>query len=330
MKKTNQYNLQKNISFLLILFLGIAYTIFLGILTVKALPGFIMQILYIIDTVKHGSYLLDLLTTKDLFIYLIGGFVIVYLLIKYIKSIIGIAISIIVSKIYVNSFTNFAGKDYVLIDSDESLAFTAGLIFPKIYLSTSLINTLSNDEIGSVLLHEKLHQSNYDPLRKLIQDFLSDLLPFMPDKAFIFKNYSLLSELSADYNYINLKGSKKNLLSALNKMLSPTKVLIRLSISNFSFSQDRIKILIENDKFKTKRYFSSITFNISLLFFLSLVILNSSMFLVCNNIQECINAVVYATNDPEPAPCIQSSSSQFHCNIFNKNHQRNSSIPDKI
>lgn len=323
MRKINQYNQQKNISFFLLLLLGTTYTILIGIIVTKILPGFVMQLLYIIDTVKHETYLLDLLTSKDFYIYLTGGLVICYLLIRYIKATIRMAISIVTSKIYTDSFTGVHNNEYVLIDSSESLAFTSGLLFPKIYMSNSLIDKLSKDELESVLLHEKLHQSNYDPLRKLIQDFLSDLIPFMPDKSFIFHNYSLLSELSADYNYINMKGNKKNLLSALDKMLRPTKVVIRLNISNFSFNHDRVKILLENDKFRTKRYFSSITFNISSVLIFSFILLNSSIFIVCNNIEECINAVVYTTYDPDPMPCLQSSS-QFHCGVFTKNHQKNS------
>ena len=57
---------------------------------------------------------------------------------------------------------------YKLIESDDLLAWCAGLLFPKVYVSSGLVNKLSRIQLNAVLAHEHGHASRRDNLRKLV------------------------------------------------------------------------------------------------------------------------------------------------------------------
>lgn len=57
---------------------------------------------------------------------------------------------------------------YQLIESDDLLAWCAGLLFPKVYLSSGLLNKLNHVQLNAVLAHEYGHVSRRDNLRKLL------------------------------------------------------------------------------------------------------------------------------------------------------------------
>lgn len=52
-----------------------------------------------------------------------------------------------------------------LLAMDLAVAFTAGLLRPRIYLSTALLRRLSPSELEATLLHELAHVKRRDPLR---------------------------------------------------------------------------------------------------------------------------------------------------------------------
>jgi len=64
---------------------------------------------------------------------------------------------------------------YRVVDSGISLALTAGLMRPRIYLSSGLIAALSPTELGVVVGHEQAHQRRRDSLWQLVADLVSRL-----------------------------------------------------------------------------------------------------------------------------------------------------------
>lgn len=52
-----------------------------------------------------------------------------------------------------------------VLDTASAVAFTAGLLRPRIYLSSALLRALSPDELEATLLHEATHVTRRDPLR---------------------------------------------------------------------------------------------------------------------------------------------------------------------
>jgi len=101
-----------------------------------------------------------------------------------------------------NAFSSSHQKSYgqhsvVVLQSDVPTAFTSGLFNPICYVSSGLINNLSDKELDIVVQHELAHACNKDPLSKLFIAFLS---AYYPKKIAIDLNakYSLITEYLAD------------------------------------------------------------------------------------------------------------------------------------
>ncbi|GMR13169.1 MAG: hypothetical protein BMS9Abin29_1371 [Gemmatimonadota bacterium] len=60
------------------------------------------------------------------------------------------------------------------------VAFTAGLVRPRIYVSASVLAALDSDELELLLLHEIKHCRSGDPLRSLFATILGDLFFWLP------------------------------------------------------------------------------------------------------------------------------------------------------
>ncbi len=68
----------------------------------------------------------------------------------------------------------------VLSETTTGLAFTAGLIRPRVYLAEILETELNEAELEAVLLHELHHRRMRDPLRSLAITFIADVFFWVP------------------------------------------------------------------------------------------------------------------------------------------------------
>ena len=68
----------------------------------------------------------------------------------------------------------------VLSGTTAGLAFTAGLIRPRVYLAEILQTELTEAELEAVLLHELHHRRMRDPLRSLAITFIADVFFWVP------------------------------------------------------------------------------------------------------------------------------------------------------
>jgi len=108
-----------------------------------------------------------------------------------------------------------AGPDgAVRFEDARPLAFCAGLLRPRVYLSTGAIRALSMEELDAVMAHEAHHARLRDPLRVLIARVLSDALFFLPAVRRLADRYSALAELAADGAAVRARGTQP-LASAL-------------------------------------------------------------------------------------------------------------------
>ncbi len=122
-------------------------------------------------------------------------------------------------------------------------SFVFGLLSPKICLNQSFANSLTSKELEAVLLHEKHHLKNKDPLKILITQTLQSLLLFLPVFRDLQNHYLLSQEVAADRAVLKNAGVFV-LRNALIKSISlpgNNFALARLSAEQ-SFEQ-RIKIL---------------------------------------------------------------------------------------
>lgn len=102
-----------------------------------------------------------------------------------------------------------------IFSDNRPQAFCAGLLRPRIYLSTGAVRLLSSHELGAVLAHEAHHAAQRDPLRILIARVLSDALFFLPIMHHLADRYGALAEMAADEAAVRHCGDRAALASAM-------------------------------------------------------------------------------------------------------------------
>lgn len=107
------------------------------------------------------------------------------------------------------------------VDSDQVLAFTYGLLRPKIVVSKGLIELLDIYELKAVLLHEEYHSRSRDPLKLLIIKVLLSFFTRVPSVSKLIRNFAVSIEIAADkYAMLRLADRSWYLPSALLKMIN--------------------------------------------------------------------------------------------------------------
>ncbi len=154
-----------------------------------------------------------------------------------------------------------------VFDDPNALAFTAGFLRPKIYLSHSLLKNLDKSELRAVVLHESHHLRKRDPLKSLLTSFLADFLFFFPIVHFLKKSCVLTSEIKAD-SYCAARGAAP--LDIASALLKAQKVRSVNVAWFFDQNQERIKILLGRP-FKIAPALSKIIFSSVLLVALTFV-----------------------------------------------------------
>jgi hypothetical protein len=110
-----------------------------------------------------------------------------------------------------------AGVGCRVVELAEPLAFCAGYVRPRIYLSHGLLEELSPEELRAVVAHEREHLRRRDPLRRLVARALADALFFVPLLRRSSARYVALGELAADDAAVAELGRRQPLASALLK-----------------------------------------------------------------------------------------------------------------
>ena len=100
----------------------------------------------------------------------------------------------------------------MVVESRTTLAFCAGYLRPRIYLSTGSLQLLPQDELRAVVAHEAYHAKRFEPLRLLVARVLADALFFIPALSVMSQRYASLCELAADRAAVE-KGSNSSVLA---------------------------------------------------------------------------------------------------------------------
>jgi Zn-dependent protease with chaperone function len=86
----------------------------------------------------------------------------------------------------------------LVVDAAAPLAFCAGWLRPRVYVSTGVLERLSDRELQAVLAHEQHHGTLRDPLRLAVGRILCQALFFLPVLRNLQETYAEAAELTAD------------------------------------------------------------------------------------------------------------------------------------
>ncbi len=107
----------------------------------------------------------------------------------------------------------------ILANSDDFFSFCACCLSPRIFISRGVVNSLTSRELTALLLHEKWHLENRDPLKVVVGHLLVSALFFGPLLRDLFKRYLIRMEIAADQYAIACQGRHQDLILALKKLL---------------------------------------------------------------------------------------------------------------
>jgi BlaR1 peptidase M56 len=85
-----------------------------------------------------------------------------------------------------------------VIDAAVPMAFCAGWLRPRVFVSTAALRLLSGAELDAVLAHEHHHLAVRDPLRLAVGRVLCQALFFLPVLRPLHERYGEVAELTAD------------------------------------------------------------------------------------------------------------------------------------
>lgn len=103
----------------------------------------------------------------------------------------------------------------LLIDDRRPLAFCAGYLRPRIYVSSGTTVLLSEAQLDAVLAHEAHHAQRRDPLRMLVARTLAESAFFLPVLHRSRERYAALADLAADDAAVRASGRPGPLAAAL-------------------------------------------------------------------------------------------------------------------
>ena len=114
---------------------------------------------------------------------------------------------------------NLTIDDVVFLNLTSSHAFCLGFFRPRIWLTSGLVNLLSEAELAAVIAHEAYHCQKRDPLRLAISRALQAGFFFLPVVGDLAKAVKLQQEVAADQAAIAYLKSDLPLLCALQKLI---------------------------------------------------------------------------------------------------------------
>ena len=106
--------------------------------------------------------------------------------------------------------------DVHVIDDQRPHAFCAGLLRPRIYLTSGALAMLDQPALDAVLAHERHHARRRDPLRLATSRVFARAMFFLPALSELGRGQQALAEVSADETAINAaSGDRSGLARAM-------------------------------------------------------------------------------------------------------------------
>ncbi len=188
----------KNITVIVSTFIIMAvYLIFMISLFLEVLKSCLTEIL-----IRDRAFtIVGIDSNFRFYLYFISIFLLLLIVYRVINALFFLFTSIIKTRRFINDLNITEEKeDFKIFYSQKAYVFTSGFFNPQIYISSSLIDSLSNKELLDVINHEKSHKLNYDPLFKLLSKFFIKAFVPVPFSKEIIYSYILMRERVANIN----------------------------------------------------------------------------------------------------------------------------------
>lgn len=233
-----------------------------------------------------------LLIAKLVFLWL--GFIAVA--VWFIYAILKAIFTLIRTHIQIRNLPLVRHQDIIVIKNDKlKTAFTHGLFYPKIYLSSGLISSLDRSELQAVYLHELHHKNRRDPLRFLFLSIIKDMFFYIPISMYIENIVCNKIEHEADKAVLNKMKEPISLASAILKTIGFNKdisIIPSASIHGVGSIEERVRRLIEGKENKLelpaiKTTIISVCISAFLLIFLAAPLSASSLKIRQCNTKHC-------------------------------------------
>lgn len=134
-----------------------------------------------------------------------------------------------------------------LVADSRPFSFCYWFLRPRICLSTALVARLDRDELEAVLLHERYHLRQRDPLRLVVARYFAAGLYVVPVVDELLGFYTLQKEIAADQAAVRAAGDVSSLASALYKLLpdaDDVSLGLLVPVSSLSVTEARIDQLV--------------------------------------------------------------------------------------
>lgn len=133
-----------------------------------------------------------------------------------------------------------------IVADDRPFSFCYWFAVPRICLSSALVDRLDRDELRAVLLHERYHLRQRDPLRVIVARYFAAGLYVVPVVDELLGYYALQKEIAADQEAVATDGPSP-LASALYKLLpdaDDVSLGLLVPVSSLSVTEARIEQLV--------------------------------------------------------------------------------------
>lgn len=151
-----------------------------------------------------------------------------------------------------NTFLNFSERyqsdkvpeSVVMLNTDQVMAFTIGLLRPVCVLSRGLLKHLSKNELDMVVQHEKTHIENLDGLSRTFFSFLASFFPQAVTHSMCSK-YWLATEQIADQGAL-AKHDSLNIAATLVKVAKLQRSCLPAFSASNSFAYEHVPTRINS------------------------------------------------------------------------------------
>lgn len=147
------------------------------------------------------------------------------------------------------------GRDIIVLESRTPVAFAAGLLNPRCYVTTGLIGQVTEAELDIILAHERAHIKHKDTRKKLLFALLASLYP-KPITQGLNRLFSLATEQLADAHV----SQSYSVFDIAQTLVNATKIQrfsganVRAASINYFIADDvdvRVRALVVPQKFRS-------------------------------------------------------------------------------